>query len=82
MLRRSTLIFIAKRLLQLIPVVLVIGTFNFALLHLAPGDAAEILAGQGGHATPEFVAGLRGRIRPRSAAGRALPNLHGEGADL
>ncbi len=59
MLRRSTLIFIAKRLLQLIPVVLVIGTFNFALLHLAPGDAAEILAGQGGHATPEFVAGLR-----------------------
>lgn len=55
----GTLSFIVRRLLQLIPVVLVIGTFNFALLHLAPGDAAEILAGQGGHATPEFVADLR-----------------------
>ena len=55
----STLSFIARRLLQLVPVVLLISTFNFVILQFAPGDAAEILAGQGGHATPEYVEDLR-----------------------
>ena len=32
---------------------------NFLLLQLAPGDAADIIAGQAGHATPEFVEQLR-----------------------
>lgn len=51
--------FIARRLAQLVPVLLAIATLNFLLLHLAPGDAADIVAGQAGHATPEFVAELR-----------------------
>jgi peptide/nickel transport system permease protein len=51
--------FILRRLLQLVPVVLMIAALNFGLLHLAPGDAADILAGQAGHATPEFVEELR-----------------------
>jgi peptide/nickel transport system permease protein len=33
--------------------------FNFALLHLAPGDAADVLAGEAGSATPEFMTQLR-----------------------
>jgi peptide/nickel transport system permease protein len=33
--------------------------FNFLLLHLAPGDAADVLAGEAGAATPEYVSQLR-----------------------
>ena len=51
--------FLMRRFAQLIPVALAIATLNFLLLHLAPGDAADIVAGQAGHATPEFVAQLR-----------------------
>jgi peptide/nickel transport system permease protein len=43
----------------LVPVVLAIASFNFILIHLAPGDAADIIAGQGGYATIEYVEGLR-----------------------
>lgn len=51
--------YILRRIAQLVPVVLAIATMNFLLLQLAPGDAADIIAGQAGHATPEFVAELR-----------------------
>ena len=51
--------FVLRRLLQLVPVLLSIATLNFVLLQVAPGDAADIIAGQSGHATPEFVAALR-----------------------
>jgi peptide/nickel transport system permease protein len=53
------LLFIVRRLIQFIPVVLAIATMNFLLLQMAPGDAADIVAGQAGHATPESVAQLR-----------------------
>ena len=53
------LLFILRRLAQMVPVLLAIATLNFALLHMAPGDAADIVAGQSGHATPELVAQLR-----------------------
>jgi peptide/nickel transport system permease protein len=56
---KPTLLFIVRRLLQVIPVVLAIAALNFLLLHLAPGDAADIIAGQMGHATVEFTEGLR-----------------------
>lgn len=55
----ATLSFVIRRLAQVIPVVFAIATMNFVLVHLAPGDAADILAGMAGHATPEFVAQLR-----------------------
>ncbi len=54
-----TLSFVLRRLVQVVPVVFAIAALNFVLLHLAPGDAADILAGLSGHATPEFVAELR-----------------------
>ena len=51
--------YVFRRLLQLVPVLIAIATLNFFLLQIAPGDAADIIAGQSGHATPEFVAALR-----------------------
>jgi len=37
--------YVARRLLALIPVVLVVATVAFVLIHLAPGDPASIIAG-------------------------------------
>ncbi len=51
--------YVLKRLLQSIPVVLAILVVNFFLLHLAEGDAADVLAGEAGSATPEYMAQLR-----------------------
>ncbi len=51
--------FVLRRLLQVIPVVLAIAALNFLLLHLAPGDAADIIAAQSGGASADFVAELR-----------------------
>jgi peptide/nickel transport system permease protein len=49
--------YIIKRLLFTIPVVLGVSLVVFALLHLAPGDPALLIAGQ--NATPESVAAIR-----------------------
>jgi peptide/nickel transport system permease protein len=57
--RSASLGFVLRRLLQMVPVLLAIASLNFFLVHMAPGDAADIIAGQSGNATPEFVAGLR-----------------------
>ncbi len=51
--------YLLRRLALLLPVVLCIAALNFALLQMAPGDAAEIIAGQSGHGSQEFVAELR-----------------------
>ena len=53
------LAFVYRRLFQLVPVILAIASFNFVLIHFAPGDAADIIAGQGGYSTIEYVEGLR-----------------------
>ena len=39
--------------------ILVIVVLNFVLLHLAPGDAADVLAGEAGAATPSYMLQLR-----------------------
>ena len=57
--RNTTVAFVVRRLLQLVPVVLAIAAMNFLLVKMAPGDAADILAGQMGHATLEFTQQLR-----------------------
>ena len=54
--------YLLRRLLQAVPVVLAIVVLNFLLLHLAPGDAAEVLAGEAGSASPEYMAHLRARF--------------------
>lgn len=57
--RHHRFAFVYRRLFQLVPVVLAIASFNFVLIHLAPGDAADIVAGQGGYSTIEYVEELR-----------------------
>jgi len=51
--------YVLKRLLQAVPVVLAIIVVNFFLLQLAEGDAVDVLAGEAGSATPEYMAQLR-----------------------
>jgi len=51
--------YVLKRLLQAVPVVLAIVVVNFFLLQLAEGDAVDVLAGEAGSATPEYMAQLR-----------------------
>jgi peptide/nickel transport system permease protein len=53
------LAYVGRRLALAIPTLLTIVLLNFALLHLAPGDAADVLAGEAGSATPEYMAQLR-----------------------
>ena len=53
---------VARRLLKALPLLLAVVVFNFILLKLAPGDAAEVLAGEAGAATPEYLAELRARF--------------------
>ena len=54
--------YVLRRLLQVVPVVLAILVLNFLLLRLAPGDAAQVLAGEAASATPEYMAQLRQRF--------------------
>src|SRR5205809_6945597 len=54
--------YVIRRLLQAVPVVFAILILNFLLLHLAPGDAAQVLAGEAGSASPEYMAQLRERF--------------------
>ncbi len=51
--------FIGRRVAQAVPTILLIVTLNFLLVHLAPGNAADVLAGESGSATPEYMAFLR-----------------------
>ena len=53
---------IGLRLLLALPVVLGVAVLNFFLIQLAPGDAASVLAGESGAATPEYMAQLRERF--------------------
>src|SRR3989442_2200221 len=54
--------YVIRRLLQAAPVVFAILLLNFRPLHVAPGDAAQVLAGEAGSATPEYMAQLRQRF--------------------
>ena len=51
--------FIARRLLQAFPAVFGIIIINFFVLHLAPGDAADVLAGEAGAANEAYMKQLR-----------------------
>lgn len=51
--------YIRRRIFLAVPVVLFIVVLNFLLIQLAPGDAADVLAGEAGSATPEYMAQLR-----------------------
>jgi peptide/nickel transport system permease protein len=49
--------YVARRLAALLPVMLVVGTLTFLLVHVTPGDPAAVMLGP--EATPEQVARLR-----------------------
>lgn len=51
--------YVVRRLALAIPTILTIVVLNFGLVHLAPGDAADVLAGEAGSATPQYMAQLR-----------------------
>ena len=50
---------VALWVLRLVAVVLVIATFNFILVRAAPGDPAQVMAGQSGASDPKILADLR-----------------------
>ena len=54
--------YVSWRLLQAIPIILAIVVLNFFLLNLAEGDAVDVLAGEAGSATPEYMAQLRAKF--------------------
>ena len=58
----AALRFTGRRLLAAVPTVLGIAVCNFILLQLAPGDAADVIAGEAGSATPEYLAQLKARF--------------------
>ncbi|HLL50369.1 MAG TPA: glutathione ABC transporter permease GsiC, partial [Thermomicrobiales bacterium] len=51
--------YLLYRVLQLVPVTLVVIILNFLLVHLAPGDVSIILAGES--ADPAYLASIRER---------------------
>jgi len=51
--------YVGYRLVTALPVIFGIIVLNFLLIHLAPGDAASVLAGESGAATPEYMDALR-----------------------
>ena len=59
---KSPLRFLLRRLLQAVPTVLLILVIDFTVLHAAPGDVADVLAGEAGSASPEYLAALRERF--------------------
>jgi len=54
--------FLLRRLAQACIIVVGIVCVNFAVVHLAPGDLAEVMAGQGGGGDVGYVAMLRERF--------------------
>ena len=55
----ETLKSIGRRLLNAVLLILVVIVLNFLLIHIAPGDPAEVIAGEMGGATEEMLASIR-----------------------
>lgn len=52
--------YVVRRLVLLVPVMLIVGTVTFTLIHLTPGDPAAVMLGS--EATPAQVAQLRSEL--------------------
>ena len=52
--------YILKRLLQMLPVLLVVTIITFLMIHLIPGDPARIMAGE--KARPDAVEAMRVKL--------------------
>lgn len=55
--RHGILVYVARRFISAIPVMLIVALFIFSLLYFAPGDPAAIIAGD--QATPEAIERIR-----------------------
>jgi peptide/nickel transport system permease protein len=55
----SFLMLILRRLGHAAVLLVAVVCFNFALIHLAPGDPAQVIAGEMGGANPQILAELR-----------------------
>ncbi len=64
---------IGRRLLLMIPTLILASILIFALAEVLPGDVGRSILGQ--YATEEDVAALNAEARRRPAAGRALRRL-------
>ena len=53
---------VGKRILRSILIVAAIAAINFGIVHLAPGDVADVLAGESGAASPQYIADLKVRF--------------------
>ena len=51
--------YLCRRLIHGVFIICTIVVINFLLLQLAPGDVVDVLAGEAGVATPEYLANLR-----------------------
>ena len=52
--------YVIKRVLAIIPILFFVGIFTFSLVHIAPGDAANIMAGD--YAGPDDVKLIRAEL--------------------
>jgi peptide/nickel transport system permease protein len=53
--------FLFRRIVHAVPILIGIAVINFLVVNLVPGDVADVLAGEAGAASPEFLADLRQR---------------------
>src|SRR4029079_1720344 len=72
---------IARRLLSLIPVLLVVTFVVFMLVELVPGDAAQSVAG-GANATPEKIAEVRAALGLKKPVLERYVNWLGDAVQL
>ena len=56
------LTFLSKRLGRAVVVVLLIAVANFLIVHAAPGDAADVLAGEAGASDAGYIEALRSKL--------------------
>ncbi|MDX2484472.1 MAG: ABC transporter permease [Pseudodonghicola sp.] len=54
--------YVVRRIVHGIPIILAIVVVNFFLIRLAPGDAAQVLAGESGAATEEYMNQIRAQF--------------------
>lgn len=54
--------FLGTRLLRAVPVIVGIAALNFLLVQIVPGDAVDVLVGEAGAASAEFIAEVRARF--------------------
>jgi peptide/nickel transport system permease protein len=52
----------AARIVRSLVIIAAIAALNFVIVHLAPGDVADVLAGESGAASPDFIADLKTRF--------------------